>query len=146
MNENSAAHSQPHLADFDDKLALFLDKETLQLTIDHCVLKGIAPKEVRQFTEPEFRLRLAKHMLAGQYQIAPPRILLIPKSDSPEMRKVYCNTPMDRIICTQIGHVYNRMYKDRLHPCCVSYQQGVGVPHIVRRIASYLASHPGLTG
>ncbi len=147
MNEVPiSAHPQPDLMDFDDKMALFLDKDTLQMTIDHCVLKGIAPQEVRRFTEPEFRLWLAKRMLAGQYQIAPPHILLIPKSDSPEMRKVYCNNPMDRIICTQIGHVYNRMYKDRLHPCCVSYQQGVGVPHIVRRIAQYLSAHPGLTG
>lgn len=142
----TTSYPQPDLADIDDKLALFLDKATLQMTIDHCVNKGIALKEVRWFTEPENRILIAKMMLAGRYQIAPPHIILIPKSDSPEMRKVYCNNPMDRIICTQLGHVYTRMYQDRIHPCCVSYQKGIGVPHIVRRISRYLADHPDLKG
>lgn len=147
MNEkNFSTDSQPDLMDIDDKLALFLSKDTLQLTIDHCVLKGIALHEVRRFTEPDFRLQLAKLMLAGKYKVAPPRILLIPKPDSDEKRKVYCNNAMDRIICTQIGHVYNQMYGDRIHPCCVSYQKGIGVPQIVRQISHYLVSHPDLTG
>ena len=147
VNEHDlSTHPQPDLMDIDDKLMLFLDKETLQMTIDHCTMKGIPLDEVRNFTEPEFRLRLAKLMLAGKCRIAPPHILLIPKPDSDEKRKVYCNNAMDRIICTQIAHVYNRMYKDRIHPCCVSYQKGVGVPHIVRSISQYLVTHPGLTG
>ena len=147
MDERTvSANPQPHLMDFDDKLALFLDKDTLQMTVDHCVQKGISLPEVRRFTEPEFRLQLAKLMLAGQYRIAPPHIILIPKPDSAEMRKVYCNNPMDRVICTQLGSVYTRMYQDRIHPSCVSYQKGVGVPHIVRRISDYIAAHPGLKG
>lgn len=147
MNEqNCTLHPQPDLMDIDDKLTLFLDKETLQMTIEHCTMKGIPLDEVRNFTEPEFRLRLAKLMLAGKCRIAPPHILLIPKPDSDEKRKVYCNNAMDRIICTQVAHVYNRMYKDLIHPCCVSYQKGVGVPHIVRSISQYLVTHPGLTG
>lgn len=147
MNEqNCPIPPQPDLMDIDDKLMLFQDKETLQMTIEHCTMKGIPLDEVRNFTEPEFRLRLAKLMLAGKYRIAPPHILLIPKPDSDEKRKVYCNNAMDRIICTQIAHVYNQMYKDRIHPCCVSYQKGLGVPHIVRRISQYIVTHPGLTG
>lgn len=147
MDERTlSTNPQPDLMDFDDKLALFLDKDTLQMTVDHCVQKGISLPEVRRFTEPEFRLQLAKLMLAGQYRIAPPHIILIPKPDSAEMRKVYCNNPMDRVICTQLGSVYTRMYQDRIHPCCVSYQKGVGVPHIVRRISDYIAAHPGLKG
>lgn len=127
MNEqNCTLHPQPDLMDIDDKLMLFLDKETLQMTIDHCTMKGIPLDEVRNFTEPEFRFQLAKLMLAGKYRIAPPHILLIPKPDSDEKRKVYCNNAIDRIICTQIAHVYNQMYKDLIHPCCVSYQKGGG--------------------
>lgn len=143
---NRNQNSQPDLSDIDDKLALFFEKDTLTETVAHCVAKDIPLREVRWFTEPENRVKLMKLMLSGQYRIAPPRILLIPKPDSDEMRKVYCNTTMDRFICTQIGTVYNRMYGGRIHPCCVSYQKGVGVPHIVRRIAHYLAAHPGLSG
>lgn len=146
MNENLTANPQSDLSAFDDKLAMFMDKDTLQMTIEHCVLKGIAIPEVRRFTEPEFRVQLAKLMLADKYRVAPPHIILIPKPDSTEMRKVYCNNPMDRVICTQLGSVYTRMYQDRIHPSCVSYQKGVGVPHIVRRISNYIATHPGLKG
>lgn len=146
MNDVISTNSQPDLREIDDKLALFMDKQTLQMTIDHCVMKGISLAEVRRFTEPEFRLELAKLMMADKYRIAPPHIILIPKRDSVEMRKVYCNTPMDRVICTQLGNVYTRMYQDRIHPNCVSYQKGVGVPHIVRRISNYLATHPSLKG
>ncbi len=146
MNDVISTNSQPDLREIDEKLALFMDKQTLQMTIDHCVMKGISLAEVRRFTEPEFRLELAKLMMADKYRIAPPHIILIPKSDSVEMRKVYCNTSMDRVICTQLGNVYARMYQDRIHPNCVSYQKGVGVPHIVRKISNYLAAHPGLQG
>ena len=60
MNEHFfSSNPQPDLKEIDDKLALFMDKDTLQMTIDHCVMKGIAIPEVRQFTEPEFRIHIA---------------------------------------------------------------------------------------
>lgn len=131
---------------YDDKLALFASKETLEMTIDSAIEKGISPAVVRQFADPERRAYILALMEAGQYRIAPPHIVLIPKPGSSEMRKVYCNEPLDRIICTQIGHVYQRMYGDRIHPACVSYQMGIGVGHIVKRISAYIAAHPNLKG
>lgn len=130
----------------DDKLDLFFDRELWQETVDACVDKGIRLAEVRWFTEPENRVTLAKQMLSRQYRIAPPHIIEIPKRDSAEMRKVYCNEPMDRFVCAQIGKVYERMFKDRIHPQCVSYQRGIGVGRIVREISQYIAEHPGLKG
>ena len=130
----------------DDKLNLFFDKDLLQQTVNACVDKGINLAEVRWFTQPENRITLAKQMLAGQYHIAPPHIIEIPKRDSAEMRKVYCNEAMDRFICAQMGRVYERMYRDRIHPCCVSYQHGIGVGKIVREISAFIAAHPGLKG
>ena len=130
----------------DDKLDLFFDRELWQETVDACVDKGIRLAEVRWFTEPENRVTLAKQILSRQYRIAPPHIIEIPKRDSAEMRKVYCNEPMDRFVCAQIGKVYERMFKDRIHPQCVSYQRGIGVGRIVREISQYIAAHPGLKG
>lgn len=130
----------------DDKLDLFFDREIWQETIDACVDKGINLAEVRWFTEPENRVMLARQMLSRQYRIAPPHIIEIPKRDSAEMRKVYCNESMDRFICAQIGRVYERMFKSRIHPQCVSYQRGIGVGRIVREISQYIAAHPGLKG
>ena len=130
----------------DNKLKWFFDKELLQKTVDACVQKGINLAEVRWFTKPENRVELAKQMAAGQYHIAPPHIIQIPKRDSAEMRKVYCNEPMDRFICAQIGRVYDRMFHGWIHPNCVSYQQGIGVGRIVREISDYISTHPGMRG
>lgn len=130
----------------DDKLNLFFDNDLWQQTIASSVDKGIDLVEVRWFTDPVNRIELAKQMLARLYHIAPPHIIEIPKNDSSEMRKVYCNEPADRIICAQIGKVYERMYHDLIHPQCVSYQQGIGVGRIVREISKYICTHPGLKG
>lgn len=138
--------SQPDLAQIDDKLGLFFDRELWQETVDACIDKGISIPQVRWFTEPENRITLARQMLARQYRVAPPHIIQIPKQDSAEMRKVYCNEPMDRFVCAQIGRVYERMYRDRIHPKCVSYQRGVGVGKIVQEISQYISTHPGLRG
>ena len=130
----------------DDKLALFMNRDILQETVDTSVDKGIDLAQVRWFTQPENRIALAKQMLTGNYHIAPPHIIQIPKRDSSEMRKVYCNEPLDRIVCAQIGRVYEHMYRDRIHPNCVSYQRGIGVGRIVREISRYISAHLGLTG
>ena len=63
----------------DNKLKWFFDKELLQKTVDACVQKGINLAEVCWFTKPENRVELAKQMAAGQYHIAPPHIIQIPK-------------------------------------------------------------------
>ena len=109
----------------DDKLALFMDKDSLQETVDTSVDKDIDLAQMRWFTQPENRITLAELMFNGKYHIAPPHIIQIPKRDSSEMRKVYCNEPLDRIVCAQIGRVYERMYRNRIHPNCVSYQRGI---------------------
>ena len=146
MDDGILSTGSSALIDIDEKLCLFFDRELWQETVDACVDKGINLAEVRWFTQPQNRIVLAKHMLCRQYRVAPPHIIEIPKKDSTEMRKVYCNEPMDRFICAQIGKVYERMFKDRIHPQCVSYQQGIGVGKIVREISQYISSHPGLKG
>lgn len=130
----------------DDKLAMFANMETLQDTVNSAIDKGISPTIVRWLTEPENRALLLALIDAGQYRISPPHIVQIPKPGSTEKRKVYCNEQLDRIVCSQIGRVYQRMYGDRIHPACVSYQQGIGVGHIVKRISDYISTHPSLAG
>jgi len=130
----------------DDKLALFASMDTLQMTVDSSIDKRIDHSVVKWLSDPEKRAFILMAMESGQYRIAPPHIVLIPKPGSSEMRKVYCNEQLDRIVCTQIGHVYQQMFGDRIHPACVSYQRGIGVGHIVKRISDYIASHPNLKG
>lgn len=142
----SFVDTPPDLVEIDGKLDLFFKRELWQETVDACIDKGISIPEVRWFTEPENRITLARQMLSGNYRVAPPHIIAIPKKDSAEMRKVYCNEPMDRFICAQIGRVYEQLYRGRIHPRCVSYQRGLGVGRIVREISQYISAHPGLKG
>lgn len=131
---------------YDDKLALFASIDTMKMTVESANDKRIPPSIVQWFTEPERRAEIVAAMELDEYRIAPPHIILIPKSDSDDMRKVYCNEPLDRIICTQIGNVYQQMYGDRIHPACVSYQKGIGVGKIVKEISAYLVENPNLKG
>lgn len=131
---------------FDDKLQLFAKMDTLQMTVDSAVDKRIDHSIIRWLTDPVNRALILAAMESGQYRIAPPHIVLIPKPGSNEKRKVYCNEPLDRLICTQIGHVYQEMFGNRIHPSCVSYQRGIGVGHIVRDISEYITQHPNLKG
>lgn len=131
---------------YDDKLDLFTSMDTLKMTMESANDKRIPPSVVKWFTEPAQRAEIVATMELDEYRIAPPHIVLIPKPDSNEMRKVYCNEPLDRVICTQIGNVYQQMFGDRIHPACVSYQKGIGVGKIVKEISAYLMERPGLKG
>lgn len=131
---------------YDDKLALFASVDTLKTTVESANDKRIPPSVIKWFTEPEHRAEIVALMEQNAYRIAPPHIILIPKPDSSEMRKVYCNESLDRIICTQIGNVYQQMFGDRILPACVSYQKGIGVGKIVKEISAYLMQRPGLKG
>ena len=131
---------------YDDKLNLFTSMDTLRMTVESANDKRIPPSVVQWFTDPERRIEVVAAMEMDAYRIAPPHIIQIPKPDSAEMRKVYCNEPLDRIICTQIGNVYQQMFGDRINPACVSYQKGIGVGKIVKEISAYLMHRPGLRG
>jgi len=130
----------------DDKLALFASMDTLQMTVDSAIDKRIDHSVINWLADPSQRVLILAAMESGQYRIAPPHIVLIPKPGSSEMRKVYCNEALDRIVCTQIGHVYQEMFGDMIHPACVSYQRGIGVGHIVKEISDYISKHPNLKG
>ena len=71
----------------------------------------------------------------GKYDIRPPRIILIPKPDTTEMRRVYANEDEDRIVCTLVNDCMMEIFKDFIHPSCVSYQKGIGCQDIVQRVS-----------
>lgn len=97
--------------------------------------KGINKTVLRQMSSPQVRLELYNRIKSGQYEIAPPRILLIPKPDTTEMRRVYANEDVDRIVCTLVNDCMMELFKEFIHPSCVSYQKGVGCQEIVQRVS-----------
>lgn len=132
---------------FDDdvKLQMFFDKKLWERAIQHCINKGIRPMELSQYTDAQFRGWLYEVMVTRQYKVAPPHVALIPKENG-EYRKVYVNTVLDRLVLTIINEVYCTMYKNMIHPNCVSYQKGIGVKNIINSITTEISASKGIAG
>lgn len=95
--------------------------------------KGINKTVLRQMSSPQVRLELYNRIKNGQYEIAPPHALLIPK-DNGDFRTVYANEDVDRILLTLINDSMMELFKKYIHPSCVSYQKGLGTQEIVSNI------------
>lgn len=130
----------------DEKMELFFNKEIINEALLHGNTKGIPRETLSIFSEPKGRIVLAKLFEDEEYEISPPKISLIPKKHSTEMRKVYVNNPLDRMILSIINNVYSRLYSNLIHPNCVSYQKGLGVGRIVKNISRQICSSPAVKG
>lgn len=124
----------------DLKFEMMFSKEMHQNMVDHGVKKGISHGLIRYYSDAEHWYELSQEILNG-YRINPPHIALIPKEDSTEMRKVYVNTPKDRLILSLANDVYYNLYKDRFHPNCVSYQRGIGVGKVIKEISQKVTNY-----
>ena len=103
--------------------------------LEHADEKGINKTILRQMASPQIRLQLYDAIKNNSYEIAPPRIILIPKDDG-TMRKVYANEDEDRIVCTLVNDCMMEIFKEYIHPACVSYQKGIGCQEIVQRVSN----------
>ena len=104
--------------------------------LDKADEKGINKTVLRKMATPQVRLALYEAIKNNRYEIRPPRILLIPKPDTTEMRRVYANEDEDRIVCTLVNDCMMEIFKEFIHPSCVSYQKGIGCQDIVQRVSN----------
>lgn len=127
------------------KLELFMDDQLWRQNITHQQSKGVHRDVLRIVCDPEYKARLLGMIWDGNYKIAPPYVVEIPK-DNGKVREVYVNQPIDRFVMTQINYVYMQLYGHMIHPRCVSYQKGIGVKNIVDDICMELKKHQGAVG
>lgn len=123
----------------DEKLEMFMDKELWTKHIQKGISKGIKREVLKECCDPHFRIAIASAMLNDEYRIAPPHIAEIPK-DNGKVREVYVNEPLDRICLSIINDVYYSLYKNKIHPCCISYQPGIGVGQKVRELSEKITT------
>lgn len=105
--------------------------------LDKADEKGINKTVLRKMASPEVRLELYNRIKNGQYEIAPPHAILIPK-DNGDFRTVYANEDVDRILLTLINDSMMELFKKHIHPSCVSYQKNLGTQEIVSGIPSQM--------
>ncbi len=105
-------------------------KELLEIASEKELDKDLIIK----FMKPDERKKLAYIIASDSYTIAPPHIAFIPKDDG-TMREVYVNEDLDRIVLTLINNVLCEIFKNKIHPKCVSYQKGLGTQMVVEQIS-----------
>lgn len=91
------------------------------------------------------RARLVQDIADGRYELQPPRTIYKDKKaeiylsykeaayrNFEDVRTLYApNNGLDGIVLAVVSQVYNRLYGGLIHPCCRSYQRGVGVKTIL---------------
>lgn len=113
---------------------MFEHKQWIEM-VERANEKHINVTVVKQLSNPHVRVQLYERIKNGQYEIAPPHAILIPKGDG-NFRTVYANEDVDRIVLTLINDCMMKLFKKYIHPSCVSYQKNLGTQETVSKIPS----------
>ena len=115
-------------------LQKFFEKERWEQALEIGVDKHIDKGELRQLCSPKVRIMLYNAIVSGNYEIAPPHQVQIPK-DNGDMRIVYVNENIDRIFLSIVNSLFFEMFPEFVHPACKSYQSGIGCGKIVQEVS-----------
>jgi retron-type reverse transcriptase len=116
----------------DKLLQMFFEPERWEYAIAKGVGKDIPKNWLYQMCKPEVRIRMYRAIAAGEYEIAPPHIALIPKEGKGEFREVCVNEPADRVVLSIVNDILFEVLLEKVHPRCMSYLKGVGCGKVVQ--------------
>lgn len=119
--------------------------ERWQYAIQKGLDKDINKATLYQLTTPEARALMYQKIRDGKYRIMPPHTALIPK-DNGEFRTVYINEPADRILLSIANDLLFELTPEMVHPCCTSYQKGIGCGRVVQNISRHISFAEGRIG
>lgn len=135
------------------KLEIICSTDTWTHIIQHGVEKHIDKNLLTQLCDAEFRAKYLSTIISREYMVYYPSVKLVDKQTgdflrSPsemkqghEYRKVYMNLSLDRITLSLCNEVYNRVYKNKIHKNCVSYQRGIGVSDIIQKLSNKIQTY-----
>lgn len=123
----------------DSKLEAMLDLKVWEKLFPVFQQKGIDGGLLAALSQPKYRYGLIEMMEDGTYRFGVPREVSIPKDGGGE-RLIYVLPDLDRVVMAVIAQVYTRLYGNRIHPNCVSYQEGISVPRILHGIQKKVCS------
>lgn len=115
-------------------LKKFFEPERWEYAIAKGVGKDVPKNWLYQLCKPEVRVAMYQAIKSGQYEIAPPHTAKIPKDDGTD-RIVYVNEPPDRVVLSIANDLLFELMPDMVHPCCKSYQKGIGCGKVVQEIS-----------
>ena len=123
-------------------LQKFFEKERWEQALETGVDKHIDKGELRALTRPEVRVALYKAIVNDNYEISPPHQAAIPK-DNGDMRIVYVNENIDRVLLSIANNLFFEMFPEFIHPACKSYTTGVGCGKIVQEVSRQVINTKG---
>lgn len=123
-------------------LQKFFEAERWEEALELGVGKHIDKGELRQLTTPEVRVALYQAIKNDNYEIAPPHQAAIPK-DNGDMRIVYVNENIDRIVLSIVNNLFFDMFPEFIHPACKSYTRGIGCGKIVQEVSRQVINIKG---
>lgn len=115
-------------------LQMFFDIERWTKAIEKGVFKDIRKDQLIRLSDENTRLDIARRMIEGRYEIAPPHTAEIPK-DNGDFRTVYVNEPIDRIVLSIANDLLFEIMPEMIHPTCKSYQTGIGCGKVVKEVS-----------
>lgn len=123
-------------------LVKFFEHNRWVYAINKGVEKSIDKADLYQLTKPEVRVQMCEAIRNGNYEIAPPHTVQIPK-DNGELRTVYVNEPIDRVFLSIANDLLFELMPEMVHPRCRSYQKGIGCGEIVKEISRKICETKG---
>lgn len=126
----------------DKILQMFFDIERWTKAIEKGVFKDIRKDQLIKLCDENTRCEMARRMIEGRYEIAPPHTAEIPK-DNGEFRTVYVNEPIDRIVLSIANDLLFELMPEMVHPACKSYQTGIGCGKVVKEVSRRMSASNG---
>lgn len=121
----------------DTKMEMMCQRKYWEEAIEHGLNKHMDKSLLYALTDPIGRATIIQAIEEGRYVVQPPVIQSIPKPAG-GTREIFVNSQMDRVVLSMINQIYMELYGHLIHPCCVSYQKGLGVPQIIRSVTNKL--------
>lgn len=132
----------------DQKMELLCDPQIWQDVLNRVRRKKGRRTDLEAFgscAETADRARLVQDIADGTFELQPPRTIYKDKRaelylsykeaanrNFEDVRTLYApNNGLDGIVLAVVSQIYNRLYGHLIHPCCRSYQRGVGVKTIL---------------
>lgn len=127
----------------DIKMDMLCDKNLWADVIERKVNKKKNKTLLSYLCNPVGRASLIQAIADNRYEIQPPRTSYIDKNTlqyityeqslvTEKVRELFaCSNDLDNIVLTLINEIYMKLYKDMIHPACLSYQKGIGVKKII---------------
>lgn len=113
----------------------FFSKDLWEYVLLKAYDKTIPRNIINYYCTPKARAKLLDKILDGEYHVAPPKVVKIPK-DNGDYREIYVNSATDRLVLAVANAALYQMHDDKISSACKAYRQGSQCGKVAREVAT----------